>query len=236
MEAWIYLTVLVSLLVPFFIAANVQTLRGIFGWFRLKRLIGKQPLHIRGFTFDADGEDVYIDFVTVCERGIFAVFSHDIAGKLAGKAGRTYFTAERRGEKIRFFNPLPQDIRAVNLLNKKVPEYADITPVLVFPRGNGGNIDCMWVEDVSSLPYVFGEQAEEPLSRSRMNEIFSALDCINLDGKRRARAKRASREFISRRCPVCGGRLRDADENGAKHVECARCNFVRRYPAAFDGR
>ncbi len=234
LEGWIYLAIILLLAATLTVWGAWGFIKGVLGRLKVYRAVKKYKLNFKGFAYEIGGEAYFIDYVLINSGGVYAVFIHDFTGELNGKGGATYFKSVDGNNMKRYFNPVPHDVRAVVALNKLLPEYADITPVIVFPRGNDGNVTAMWIAPVKKVGEALSENSE-PIDFEKQNELYEILKSVRRE-KLEKSAKSDSEAFLNMRCPKCRGRLKDGEDNGARHIVCTECDFRRDFARAFDDR
>ncbi len=229
MEWWKYLLILLAILLPFYIFARRQDIKGEVGKCKTCFAVRKQKYYIKNFIFLSDGEAVHFDYLIINHSGVFAVSMHNLKGRLVNFRGRIYLKAFVNGKTYNYFNPVPHDVKKVIKLNAFVPEKVDIIPVIVFPRGNDIKLKAMWLTPVNKLNEVFNEPCDEPLTDSEVEQLYNSLKSISVKNKK---VKKQQQMFLKRHCPICGSFIYDRQDGNVFYLKCENCTFRRDFSAS----
>ncbi len=223
MKWWEYLLILIAILLPFYIFAHRQDIKGFIGEVKTRRAVRSQKYHIDNFVFKSGNNTVYFDYLVINSSGVFAVSVHSLRGRLKNFQGRIYLKAFLGRRKIhKYLNPVPHDVKKVIWLNAYVPEKVDIIPVVVFPRGNDNKLRAMWLTPVNELTDVFSEKCDEPLTDEEVEKLYNSLLAIKIKDRK---AKKRQNAFLKRHCPECGEFIYDAQEGNKVCLKCSACSF-----------
>lgn len=185
---------------------------------------------------DERGLTHQIDHIFINENGVFVLESKSLYGEIHGDNTDTVWIKIVRGQKINIHNPILQNKSHVRIVKRLLGAKVDVISAVIFTLNNAPYFPDENVINLSDLslfineyPYKRKMKAEEidaiynyllhKESDSSLEEHLSNIQKIK--NKRNQQHKEISYALENRKCPRCGGSIKEKNNS----FYCVKCDF-----------
>lgn len=178
-----------------------------------------------------------IDHIFINENGIFVLESKSLYGEIIGNNTDTVWIKIVRGQKINIHNPILQNKSHVKIVKKLLGPKVDVISAVIFTLNNAPyfpNDNVINLNDLSMFvneyPYK-RKMSEKEIDTINNYLLYKESDTSmekHLDNIKKIKRERNERHneiryaLENRKCPRCGGDLKELKNNS---FVCTKCDF-----------
>ena len=178
-----------------------------------------------------------IDHIFINKYGVFVLESKSLYGDIIGSLNDTVWVKVVRGKRINIHNPILQNKSHVRIIKKLLGSGVDVISAIIFTLDNAPyfpNENVINISDLSlfvnEYPYkrIMKEEEIDAIYRfllykesdSSMEDHLANIQKIKQE--RNSHHKEVSFALENRRCPRCGGAIKELRNNT---FACSKCDF-----------